>query len=391
MRPKSAAAPREAIRLLALAGFNSGISHRSVEPMLPKLAEEFATSVSAVSIVMTTYAFAYAAALLLQGPLGDRYGKLRVVTLGMALAGLASLGCALAWDLGSLAAMRLLTGMFASASVALGMAYIGDVVPIGERQTTIAHFIAGSMLGQMVGPLVGGAFTDWVGWRMSFASLGAVFLAVAAILTVRTSSGWSVSRTGPFRPFAVYRDLWSLNGMRWLFAVGTAETLFFFGGYAFLGAFFKSRFDASFTVIGLILAGFGLGGLLYSSTARVLIRALGERGLVAAGGTLGGVMFVAVVLVPYLSLAVPCTIALGLAFYLLHNTIQVKATEVAPDARGTAVALYATAWALGQAIGIAAMGGVIAAFGYAPAIVACGLLFAALGLWLRSNLHRFRP
>ena len=309
----------------------------------------------------------------------------------MALAGLASLGCALAWDLGSLAAMRLATGMFASASVALGMAYIGDVVPIGERQTTIAHFIAGSMLGQMLGPLVGGAFTDWVGWRVSFGALGAVFLGVALVLTVRTSPGWAISRSGPFRPFAVYRDLWSLTAMRWLFAVGTAETLFFFGGYAFLGAFLKARFDVSFTTVGLVLAGYGLGGLLYSSTARVLIRALGERGLVAAGGVLGGVMFVAVVLVPYLALTLPCTIGLGLAFYLLHNTIQVKATEVAPDARGTAVALYATAWALGQAVGIAAIGVVVAAFGYAPAIMACGLAFAALGLWLRSNLHRFRP
>ena len=391
MRPRSAAAPREAIRLLALAGFNAGISHRCVEPMLPKLAEEFGVSVSAASIVMTTYAFAYAASLLLQGPLGDRYGKLRVVTVGMALAGLASIGCALAWDLGSLAAMRLATGMFASASVALGMAYIGDVVPIGERQTTIAHFIAGSMLGQMLGPLVGGAFTDWVGWRMSFASLGAVFLCVAAVLTVRTSPGWSTARSGPFQPFAVYRSLWSKNAMRWLFAVGTAETLFFFGGYAFLGAFLKSRFDISFTAVGLILAGFGIGGLLYSSLARPLIRLLGERGLVAAGGVLGGAMFIAVVLMPYLPLTLACTIGLGLAFYLLHNTIQLKATEIAPEARGTAVALYATAWALGQALGVAAIGLAVAAFGYAPAIIACGLAFGALGLWLRSNLQRFKP
>lgn len=359
--------------------------------MLPKLADEFGVSVSAASIVMTTYAFAYAASLLLQGPLGDRYGKLRVVAIGMALAGLASLGCAAAWDVGSLATMRLATGMFASASVALGMAYIGDVVPVAERQTTIAHFIAGSMLGQMLGPLVGGAFTDWVGWRVSFAALGVVFLGVAAILTLRTASGWAAARSGPFRPFEVYRSLWSRKPMRWLFAVGTAETLFFFGGYAFLGAFLKARFDVSFTTVGLILAGFGLGGLLYSSMARVLIRSLGERGLVVAGGVLGGAMFVAVVLVPYFALTAPCTIGLGVAFYLLHNTIQLKATEVAPDARGTAVALYATAWALGQAFGVAVFGLVVAAYGYAPAIMACGVLFAALGLWLRSNLHRFKP
>ena len=359
--------------------------------MLPEFAEEFATSVSAASIVMTTYAFAYAASLLLQGPLGDRYGKLRIVTIGMALAGIASVGCALAWDLGTLALMRLATGMFASASVALGMAYIGDVVPMEERQATIAHFIAGSMLGQMLGPLVGGGLTDWVGWRVSFGALGVVFVCVAAILFLRTAPAWPAALAGPFRPLAVYRELWSRAAMRWLLGVGVAETFFFFGAFAFLGAFLKARYGVSFTLIGLVLAGYGLGGLLYSFTARVFIRRLGEGGMVLAGGASGAVLFVAVVLVPHLAYTIPCTVGLGFAFYLIHNTIQAKATEVAPQARGSAVALYATGWALGQALGVGAMGLAVAAVGYAPAIMACGVGFGLLGLWLRANLHRLKP
>jgi MFS transporter, YNFM family, putative membrane transport protein len=382
---------REAIRLLALAGFNAGISHRCVEPMLPQLADEFAVSVSAASVVMTTYALAYAASLLLQGPLGDRFGKLRVVTIGMALAGIASIGCALAWDLGSLAAMRLATGMFASASVALGLAYIGDVVPLERRQTTLAHFISGSILGQTLGPLVGGVFTDWVGWRMSFGALGAVFLCVAVILFIRTGSGWAAPHPGRLQLVALYRGLFAKVAMRWLLAVGMAETFFFFGAFAFLGAFLKLRFGLSFTVIGLILAGYGLGGLLFTSVARALIRSLGERGLVLAGGALAGAMFIAVVLVPHWGYAIPCSIGLGFGFYLIHNTIQAKATEVVPQARGSAVALYATSWALGQALGVGAIGLAVAAAGYAPAIMACGVGFALLGLWLRGNMDRLKP
>ena len=359
--------------------------------MLPQLAEDFSVSVSAASIVMTTYALAYAGSLLLQGPLGDRYGKLRIVTLGMALAGLASLGCALAWDVASLGLMRLATGMFASASVALGMAYIGDVVAMEQRQATIAHFIAGSMLGQMLGPLVGGALTDWVGWRVSFGLLGAVFVVVAAVLVVRTRPSWPAAVSAPFRPLAVYRGLWSLPAMRWLLAVGIAETFFFFGAFAFLGAYLKARFDASFTVVGLVLAGYGLGGLVYSFTARLFISTLGERGMVLAGGAIGAVFFIALLLVPALPYAAVCTIALGIAFYLIHNTVQAKATEVAPQARGSAVAFYATSWALGQALGVGAVGLGVAAAGYAPAIMACGVGFGLLGLWLRWNLHRLKP
>jgi YNFM family putative membrane transporter len=359
--------------------------------MLPQLADEFAVSVSAASIVMTTYAFAYAASLLVQGPLGDRFGKLRVVTFGMALAGIASIGCALAWDLGSLAAMRLTTGMFASASVALGMAYIGDVVPMAERQATLAHFVSGSLLGQAVGPLVGGAFTDWVGWRVSFGVLGIVFLCVAAILFIRTAAGWRAPLPGRLRLFTIYRELLSRPAMRWLLGVGIAETFFFFGGFAFLGAVLKLRFGLSFTNIGLVLAGYGIGGLLFTVTARMLIRSLGERGMVLAGGMLAGVMFFAILLVPHWLYTIPCCIGLGVGFYLVHNTVQAKATEVAPEARGSAVALYATGWALGQALGVAALGLAVAAAGYAPAIMACGLGFAILGLWLRGNMRRLRP
>ena len=108
--------------LLALAAFNSGISLRFVEPMLPQLATDFGTSVSAASFIVTSFALAYAAAVLIQGPLGDRFGKLRVVTIGTALAGAASLACAAAWDISSLASARFFMAIFASAPMALGMA-----------------------------------------------------------------------------------------------------------------------------------------------------------------------------------------------------------------------------------------------------------------------------
>ena len=93
-------------------------------------------------------------------------------------------------------------------------------------------------------------------------------------------------------------------------------------------------------------AGYGIAGLIYTATARVLIRSLGERGMVVAGGSVAGLMFVGLVLVPHWTLAIPCSIGLGLGFYLIHNTIQTRATEVAPEARGSAVSLYATGWAL---------------------------------------------
>jgi MFS transporter, YNFM family, putative membrane transport protein len=389
LRPSSSAG-REAILLLAIGAFVSGVSLRCVEPMLPQLAADFSSSVSAVSIIVTAFAVAYAGAVLLQGPLGDRYGKLRVVAIGVALAGLASLGCAAAWNVGSLAAMRFLMAIFASAPVALGIAYIGDVVPLEERQETIARFIAGSIFGQTLGPLFGGLFTDWAGWRSSFVALGILFLGGAAIMVARTRRDWPAISPGRFQPFAVHARLLSRAPVRWLLLVGAAETFFFFGGYVFLGAFLRDRFGLSYTAIGLVLAGYGVGGLVYSSAVRWFVP-LGDRRLVVLGGVLGFVFFAAIVLVADWRYAVPCTFGLGLAFYLVHNTIQTKASEVAPDARGSAIALYASAWAVGQASGVAALGAAVALVGYAPAILGAAIGFALLGFWLRFNMRLLHP
>ena len=388
---RSGSGERKVIALLALAAFTAGISLRCVEPMLPKLAAEFGTSVSAASVIVTAFAIAYSVAVLLQGPLGDRYGKLRVVTIAMALTGLASLGCALATDVASLAAARLVMGIVASASVAVGIAYIGDVIPLAERQTVLANFIAGSLLGQTLGPLFGGIFTDLTGWRVSFVTLGAVFLLVSAILYLRTAKAWSPIGPGRFAPLAAYRSILVRPPVLWLAAIGVGETFFFFGAYVFVGALLQARFGLSFTLVGLILAGYGVGGLIYSALVRRFIAVLGERGLVAGGGVLGALSFALIVIAPDWTWAIPGTIGSGIAFYMIHNTVQVKATEVAPDARGASVALYASAWASGQATGVAAMGIAVAYAGYEPAIAAFGIAFGVLGLWLRTNLGRLKP
>jgi predicted MFS family arabinose efflux permease len=390
LRPSDASA-REAIALLSLAAFNSGISFRCVEPMLPQLAADFGTSVSAAATVVTSFAFAYSGAVLLQGPLGDRFGKLPVVTIGIALAGAAALGCAAAWSLSSLAALRFVMALFASAPVALGMAYIGEVVPMAERQTTVARFIAGSLAGQTLGPLFGGVFTDQIGWRISFAVLGVGFLLAAVILYVRTRDSWPRPTPGRFRPLAVHARLLARAPVRWLIAVGVAETFFFFGAYVFLGAYLRDRFELSFTAIGLILAGYGVGGLVFSSLVRWFMRTLGERGLVVAGGLVGAAFFALFVLLPDWRAVAPLTLVLGVAFYLIHNPVQTRATEIAPDARGSGLALYACAWGMGQALGAAAMGLAVAYAGYTPMIIAFGLGYGALGLWLRANLSRLQP
>ena len=83
-----------------------------------------------------------------------------------------------------------------------------------------------------------------------------------------------------------------------------------------------------------------------------------------------------------------CTIGLGFAFYSMHNTLQTKATEMAPQSRATGMSLFSMAWAGGQAVGAALMGAGAGAFGFAPMIAGFAIAYAALGFGLRARLDR---
>lgn len=381
---------REAILLLAVASANGGISMRVIEPMLPRLATDFGISISAAASVITAYALGATIGTLAYGPLGDRFGKLRMATLSLFGAGIASLACALAPDIGSLAAFRLLTAIFGSSSMTLGMAYVGDRVSAAERQPVIARFVAGTVTGQSVGPLFGGLFTDLLGWRGALALLGTIFITVSAILLTRTRTQWSeetrIDSAG--NPFTAHLRLLAFPHVRYVLAIALADTILFFGAYSFLGPFLKLKFDLSLTLIGVILAGFGAGGVLYTMTVGPLLRRLGQPGLVSWGGAICFACFAVVTLSPAWQIALPCTIGLGFSFYMLHNTVQTKATEMAPQARGTAVSVYSAFWSMGQATGVAAMGLIIGFVPYTPAIIGFGCGFFLLGLWMRANLQR---
>lgn len=381
---------RETIFFLALASANSGISLRVVEPMLPRLASDFGISISASASVITAYALAGAFGTLAYGPLGDRYGKLRVATMSLFAAGLASLSCALAQGVGSLAVLRFITAVFASSSMTLGMAYIGDRIPIAERQPVIARFIGGTIIGQSLGPLFGGLITDLAGWRGALTFVGAVFLLVSTTLFVRTRHQWADEQPTPSTgsPYTAHIRLFASSRVRYVLGTAFVDTFLFFGAYSFVGPFLKIKFDLSLTLIGTILAGFGVGGVLYTLSVGPLLRRLGQRGLVTWGGAICCLCYLVITLTPVWQAAIPCTIGLGFAFYMLHNTVQTKATEMAPEARGAAVSTYSGVWSFGQAIGVAAMGIVAVAVGFGPGIVAYGAGFFLLGLWMRYNLHR---
>ncbi len=80
--------------------------------------------------------------------------------------------------------------------------------------------------------------------------------------------------------------------------------------------------------------------------------------------------------------------ASGYGFYMLHNTLQTRATEMAPMARGAGVSFFAFCLFAGQALGAALFGQAMVALGYVPVILGAGVALLGLGWWFSRRVGR---
>jgi YNFM family putative membrane transporter len=387
----STGAPGRIIALLGAGSFVSAASLRVADTLLPQFAAEFQVSPGDASIVVTSFAIAYGVSQIFYGPLGDRFGKLRVILVAMIIAAMGIAGSAFAPDLASLALLRLVSGAGAAAIVPLSMAYIGDVVAYEQRQAILARFLTGFILGTAFGQSAGGWFADHLGWRDLFLIFAALFLAVDLLLW--RASRRIVERHAPREKLASlvlrYLRILRRRPAQIVLATVAAEAFLFYGGFAFIGAYLRYEKDLDLTRIGLTLACFGLGGVLYSMVlVRLFLRGLGERGMAALGGLVLAASYLLLVTVDRPLLAPLAVAGLGLGYYLLHNTLQVRGTQMAPEERGIAMSLFASLLYLGQAAGVALGGIGIDRVGYAPILAVAGLLLAALALAFAASLGR---
>ena len=163
-----------------------------------------------------------------------------------------------------------------------------------------------------------------------------------------------------------------------------------FGAFTYVGADLHLRFGVSFTLVGLFVGTFAIGGLIYSLSVRVLVDRFGQIGLAAGGGALLALAYVTLAFEPHCWIAPLAITAIGLGFYMLHNTLQTNATQMTPEARGTAVAIFSSALYLGQTAGVAAGGVVFDRFTAVPLFLAAAAVLLALGLWFARQLKRAR-
>lgn len=379
---------RRDVLLLSLAAFASAASLRATDPLLPLIAAEYGASTGAASAAITAFALSYGLLQVVYGPLGDRFGRYRTIALASLVSAFGSAACAAAPGLDALVAARLVSGATIGALIPLSLAWIGDSFPYEGRQAVLARFMIGQMLGIAFGTAIAGWLAESFGWRAIFVVFAALFIVISALLALELGRNPLAARHAAALSLAqsVRRMPRALRSSRLLLATVFAEGFLIFGPFAFVALSFQQRYAFGPGLAGTLLAAYAAGGLLYAGMARRAIARLGEPGLVAAGGAALALGYAGLAVSPWPVLATLCIAAVGSGYYMLHTTLQTKATEVAPEDRGSAIALFASALFLGQASGVWVAAGILDAAGVTPVFLSAALGLAALSLAFRMRL-----
>jgi MFS transporter, YNFM family, putative membrane transport protein len=393
--PDRAAIPVDArvhrvVLLLAGAAFVSSVALRLCDPMLPALAGEFHSTIGQAALVVTATSIAYGLLQLAFGPLGDHFGKLRVVTLACLASTFGAIACAISPTLEWLALARGLNGATTAALIPLSLAWIGDSVSLEHRQATLARFMSGQIIGLVSGQAIGGFFADHFGWRWAFVVLAGLYLLIGILLhaALRADHAAPSVPAPDATPSRRYLQVLGNPHARFILAMICIEAMATFGVMVFVPAFLHQRFGISLFHAGVVVAMVGVGGLGYTLFARRWVQALGTARLARSGGLLLGLAYLMLIFGTGWVWALLACLLLGLGFYQLHNTLQTLATQMAPHARGTALSLFAFCFFLGQAIGVSSGAVVVDAFGASGLFAASALILPLAGMILARNIQR---
>src|SRR5215472_6958440 len=205
------AVPRHRVLLLTLTMTSSlgMVASTIYVPSIPAIAAALGTSIARVQLTFVGYLLAFAASMLVLGPLSDRYGRRRTIICGLALTAISSVACAVSPTIDFLIASRVMQGIGACAGLVVGRAITREVWGREAAAQVIAGRAIAATLMQAFAPVLGGYLQGWFGWRSNFLVIAAIASAAMALVARYVPEGRSpfVSPSCKGSILASYRTL----------------------------------------------------------------------------------------------------------------------------------------------------------------------------------------
>jgi len=381
------------LKVVGLVVFASTLFTRAVDPVIPQIAADLKVDAKTAALLSTAYTFPYALVQPLLGSIGDIFGKTRLMNVSLLIVALTALVSAVVTDFQLLVAMRIAAGLVAGGVFPAAMALVGDLVPVNQRQVAIGRILAIGLTGNLLGASISGVIGDLFGWRGIFVVLG-LFGLIVAIVAFFAFRNIAIPKPGPFRFAAIpagFRSVFADPRAKVCFTAVFIEAIFIHGLFPYVAILLIASGETSSSIAGIVIAAFGLGGVLYSVSVPVLVANIRENSLMIIGGTLAATSLAIIALNFPWYVQAGIFALFGFGFYLLHGSIQVHVTELSQTARGVAASLHSCFFYLGQAMGPVVYGFGFAHVGEDASLLTGAVLVLMVGFACASLLRHRMP
>ena len=341
------------LAICGLATFASTLFIRLTDPIVPQIAMDLSVAPHSVALLSTAFAVPWAIVQPVLGPAGDIFGKQRVMLVGMVMLVITAVIGAFAVNYWMLLGSRVVAGAAAAGVFPIAMALVGDTVPMERRQLAIGRVLMTSLLGMLLGASAAGILADWIGWRGVFLAAGCVGLAACVTMVFGLRSVPN-ARTTPARwdsIIANYATILRNPRSKVCYGAVFIEGIAVFGIMPFVALLLASSGEPRASIAGLVVAGFAVGGLIFTSLVGIVLPRFTQRQLMTGGGLFIAVGLLAMGWTPPWQGQLAAMGVMGFGFYMLHSCIQLQMTELAPRSRGTAAAMHSFSFFSGQALG----------------------------------------
>lgn len=381
-----------ALNLMAFVVFATTLFMRSVDPVIPQIAQGLKVAPTTAALLSTGFTLPYALIQPVLGALADMFSKTRLISLCMLVLGVTTLACGLVTNFETLMVLRMLAGIAAGGVFPIALAVAGDRVPVQQRQVAIGRLLFAAMTGNLLGASGAGVIGDVIGWRGVFFVTGAVdLIALAVALPGFRSMDEKSGRFDLSTLIPNYRVIFNNPMAKYCFGAVFVEAVFLFGVFPYMAGLLQTVGVTHASIAGVVISGFGIGGVIYTFMVAWLLAHIGENRLMAAGGMIMGLCLLVIALrVPW-PVEFVNFIVLGFGFYLLHGCIQVYVTELAPAARGSATAAHSFFFFIGQAAGPVVYGVGLKSVGITAVLLLGAAALTATGWICALQLKRQTP
>jgi predicted MFS family arabinose efflux permease len=380
------------LNLMAFVIFATTLFMRSVDPVIPQIASGLNVTPTTAALLSTGFTLPYALVQPVLGALADMFSKTRLIAVCMLVVGITTIACGFATNFEMLMTLRVIAGIAAGGVFPIALAVAGDRVPVQQRQVAIGRLLFAAMTGNLLGASGAGVIGDVVGWRGVFFVTGAIdLIALAVAMPGFRSMNESPGRFDLSTFIPNYRAVFSNPLAKYCFGAVFIEALFLFGVVPYIAVLLRDAGETHASIAGVVIAVFGIGGVIYTFMVAWLVAHVSEQRLMAAGGMVMGACLLVIALRMPWPIEFMNFIVMGFGFYLLHGCIQVYVTELAPSARGSATAGHSMFFFLGQAAGPVVYGAGLSSVGITPVLVVGAAALAVTGWTCALRLRRTSP